>query len=420
MNLSTTRVVKRGADQDEGTGPASESDSEDEDEFVVDRIIAQSISNNEEKGEDMYLVRWEGYSDEECTWEPLDSFKSTETVAQWRQDRSDSRILSQNEVDAIVVKMNVHAKAKAVAERVQKQQLSRKQHNISTSTATTLTSRDVASALHEPLGSVGSRKFVPPRSNAAVRNPIVNSRAPHIQRPEDLNKKTFQGTGIKPRAHRSTHHPTQSKGVSGTYFKTLQGLYRYQKAGRNEPAPDLGKLKLRSTDDFVALSSEDTAHILPTGDTRPLASHSVEIWQAGNSNIGLMTHVDPGQQPSIISTLKTAYQMDSSKDRSLTQPQRRRRVEQSYAPMTAVQDHPGYRSSIRNGRFWYTGEVVLHILFGEVPLGDVRLGGLHPDYFKSLLSLKSGHEIVINLHRQDAVTKEEYQRLCTGVRSLAS
>jgi hypothetical protein len=51
--------------QDIFTSPSA---SDPEDEYVVDRIIAQSVpdtSDNEE--EEMYLVRWEGYPDEQCT-----------------------------------------------------------------------------------------------------------------------------------------------------------------------------------------------------------------------------------------------------------------------------------------------------------------------------------------------------------------
>ncbi len=39
--------------------------SDSEGEFVVDKILAQSVPENDE--EEMYLVRWEGYRDEQCT-----------------------------------------------------------------------------------------------------------------------------------------------------------------------------------------------------------------------------------------------------------------------------------------------------------------------------------------------------------------
>jgi hypothetical protein len=39
-----------------------------EDEFVVDKIIAQSVpEKSDDDEEEMYLLRWEGYPDEQCT-----------------------------------------------------------------------------------------------------------------------------------------------------------------------------------------------------------------------------------------------------------------------------------------------------------------------------------------------------------------
>jgi hypothetical protein len=41
--------------------------SDQEGEYVVDRIIAQFVPEGNGKKEEMYLVRWEGYPDEQCT-----------------------------------------------------------------------------------------------------------------------------------------------------------------------------------------------------------------------------------------------------------------------------------------------------------------------------------------------------------------
>ena len=46
---------------------SSPSASDQEDEYVVDRIIAQSVPDDSDDEEEMYLVRWEGYPDEQCT-----------------------------------------------------------------------------------------------------------------------------------------------------------------------------------------------------------------------------------------------------------------------------------------------------------------------------------------------------------------
>ena len=41
--------------------------SDQDDEYVVDRIIAQYVPDNSGGEEEMYLVRWEGYPDDQCT-----------------------------------------------------------------------------------------------------------------------------------------------------------------------------------------------------------------------------------------------------------------------------------------------------------------------------------------------------------------
>jgi hypothetical protein len=41
--------------------------SDQEGEYVVDRIIAQFAPDGNGEKEEMYLVRWEGYPDEQCT-----------------------------------------------------------------------------------------------------------------------------------------------------------------------------------------------------------------------------------------------------------------------------------------------------------------------------------------------------------------
>ena len=54
--------------QDGGGLSAASSASDLEGEFVVDKILAQSVpENSDDDEEEMYLVRWEGYPDEQCT-----------------------------------------------------------------------------------------------------------------------------------------------------------------------------------------------------------------------------------------------------------------------------------------------------------------------------------------------------------------
>ena len=53
--------------EESGDLSPTSSASDQEGEYVVDRIIAQSVPDDNGEEEEMYLVRWEGYPDEQCT-----------------------------------------------------------------------------------------------------------------------------------------------------------------------------------------------------------------------------------------------------------------------------------------------------------------------------------------------------------------
>lgn len=57
--------------------------SEPREEYPVEAIIAE----REVDGSTEYLVRWEGYPDERCTWEPESSFQSDFTLFDWKTQK---------------------------------------------------------------------------------------------------------------------------------------------------------------------------------------------------------------------------------------------------------------------------------------------------------------------------------------------
>lgn len=75
-----------------GVGEVSDDDSisitstvasEQRDGYPVDAIIAEGDVDGDTK----YLVRWEGYPDERCTWEPESSFQDEDTLLDWKTQK---------------------------------------------------------------------------------------------------------------------------------------------------------------------------------------------------------------------------------------------------------------------------------------------------------------------------------------------
>lgn len=54
-----------------------------QDEYEVETIHAQDIIN----GQKLYLVKWKGYEDLRCTWEPRDSFNTREILQEWKNKK---------------------------------------------------------------------------------------------------------------------------------------------------------------------------------------------------------------------------------------------------------------------------------------------------------------------------------------------
>ncbi|OKL63753.1 hypothetical protein UA08_00737 [Talaromyces atroroseus] len=69
--------------EDDNISLTSTAASEFQDEYEVETIHAQEFID----GEKRYLVKWKGYSDLRCTWEPVDSFNSSETLDEWRRKK---------------------------------------------------------------------------------------------------------------------------------------------------------------------------------------------------------------------------------------------------------------------------------------------------------------------------------------------
>ena len=84
LNMSKHIETKSGEVSDEDSvSITSTVPSEPREEYPVEAIIAE----READGSTEYLVRWEGYPDERCTWEPESSFQSEDTLFDWKTQK---------------------------------------------------------------------------------------------------------------------------------------------------------------------------------------------------------------------------------------------------------------------------------------------------------------------------------------------
>lgn len=65
--------------EDDSISLTSTAPSEPQEEYAVETVLAE----RETDGVTQYLVKWEGYPEERCTWEPATSFQSLDTLSDW-------------------------------------------------------------------------------------------------------------------------------------------------------------------------------------------------------------------------------------------------------------------------------------------------------------------------------------------------
>jgi len=97
------------------------SSEEDEDDvYDVERILAEKV---DDAGEHVYLVKWDGYSDEECTWEPAEHFTDPDALREWAAQRARGDTLDaydvqriQDQMDAFTTRQNEEVESEAEAD----------------------------------------------------------------------------------------------------------------------------------------------------------------------------------------------------------------------------------------------------------------------------------------------------------------
>jgi hypothetical protein len=342
---------------------------------------------------------------------------SNETLEQWDRDKAQKQILSQDEVKEVLRKMDAYAEAQ---EERRKRRRSRNEQSTKNGTSGSVVASKANQSpmqsskldLHDLQEPAGSR-LVEPHKNAELVKYSSTGHSDSLLSPRTKisQAKKFQGIGIEPRARRSSHLPlsARQKGVPGTHFKTLSTQYRHQRAGRNEPAPDLGKIKLKSATDIVAAAGEDIAHILPSGNSRPLLSHDTDFQSARTfpDHVDEPESVEPMPTSAVQTPLTSAELQHDSGSGSV------RRISSAPNRFTSGASNSKRRDIhyLSSGRYWIQGEILIHLTVHEQVVGDVRVGGL-PGWFKSkMIALKVDHRVSVDLQ---LVETEQYDTLCRG------
>lgn len=68
------------------------------DVYDVERILAEKIN---EEDVHVYLVKWDGYPDEECTWEPAENFTDPDALREWAAQKARGDTLDADDLQRI-------------------------------------------------------------------------------------------------------------------------------------------------------------------------------------------------------------------------------------------------------------------------------------------------------------------------------
>lgn len=90
-------------------GSESSSSEDSEPEYYVERILAERVRD----GRTSYLVKWSGYPDNQCTWEPAIHFLSPDTLEEWGKQLSLGDTLDDEQIAEVQARMDEYQAAAA-------------------------------------------------------------------------------------------------------------------------------------------------------------------------------------------------------------------------------------------------------------------------------------------------------------------
>lgn len=261
---------------------SDESDSSGSESTVydVERILAQ----DEFDGEMLYLVKWQGYGEEQCTWEPPENFSDPQTLREWEKRLEIGDTLDDETISALQERMNEYQDAQKEQEEQRRLTVSKRRrlvkgHNptvcsASESDTPMISKRPKLNANSTP-NSTLTRSAKPKATSTTPANPTA---LPSSAKPATLSNNTQQ----KVPAHREKDKITATSsetrkastvasalGVKGKYdnhksvvrrpsesragerFKSLRHQNNYAKAASREGVPDISRTGLKSPEELT-------------------------------------------------------------------------------------------------------------------------------------------------------------------------
>ena len=315
-------------------------------------------------------------------------------LEQWELDKEREQTLSRDQVNEILRKMDTYAEAQEERKKRRRARIEQLEKNGKSNPT-------ASSAMNEMFAKSTQQELDDSRDLAGSR----------MSKHQSLRSHNFQEIGIQPRARRSSHRRQLRgpRGEFGMHFKTLSAQYRNQKAGRNEPAPDIAKIKLKSATDIVAAAGEDIAHILPAGEwkrTPPFGadSRSTQVLSEHADKLGAVQAMPSSAFQTPLAP--AALQLGSHSLKAQYVPSAPARAVSALANTQRLDVH-----HLPTGRYWLHGEILIHLTLLGVVVGDVRFGGLPPWFRTKMIALKVEHQVLVDFQ---LVEMRQYDALCRG------
>lgn len=397
--------------------------SDEESEYEVERILAQDSSD----GKTVYLVKWKGYEDCDCTWEPAESFLNADTLTEWRQQLAVGDTLDDEQIAVVQERMDARArgqkekgilpdhrithredtKRRAPSPLSDKSASKRqKSHDVSKSTSpinrsnfsSTSTQTETGPALAKPTPPVTQAKSSPLTTQAKQGDIDVDSSS-NPSRAE--SGQTLPTTKAKRSIGSHTSmlaRDTQDK--AGQRFKNLRHQNNFAKLSRREPTPDISKLCLRAPNEWPDLTHKTNAVAHPAPQAAPPRDNGRDSplfipdereppESPGNNSI---KHRRPQPEGTLLctSTISVAAKVD---ERMILQTSR-----ETFNQPRVFRDPNPITMKARNGRVWNKGDVAINLRFGAHAVGDVKILHLPPWLRTKLLALKEASALTLSIH----------------------